>query len=153
MTGLIKANYDKLFVWSHCQRVRLFSSLIALVERKHLKSPSWCKITAVLAQVADLKTRNQQLDSENTELSQRNSKSQADVQDLNQQLARVLKQKEREEGKCTLEEWEKERLLLKEELENSKMEVQDLVGQVDFRGFGIGIPVLRCAWDVKAELC
>ncbi|KAF2984269.1 hypothetical protein EK904_008678 [Melospiza melodia maxima] len=77
-------------------------------------------------QVADLKTRNQQLDSENTELSQRNSKNQADVQDLNQQLARVLKQKEREEGKCTLEEWEKERLLLKEELENSKIEVQHL---------------------------
>ncbi|OWK53183.1 Ninein [Lonchura striata] len=74
-------------------------------------------------QVADLKTRNQQLDSENTELSQRNSKNQADVQDLNQQLARVLKQKEREEGKCTLEEWEKERLLLKEELENSKIEL------------------------------
>lgn len=75
--------------------------------------------------MADLKTRNQQLDSENTELSQRNSKSQVDVQDLNQQLARVLKQKEREAGKCTLEEWEKERLVLKEELENSKVEVQD----------------------------
>lgn len=103
--------------------------------------------------MADLKTRNQQLDSENTELSQRNSKNQADVQDLNQQLARVLKQKEREEGKCTLEEWEKERLLLKEELENSKMEVQGLVGQLDFMGFGIGIPVLRCAWDFRAELC
>ncbi|XP_010084731.1 PREDICTED: ninein, partial [Pterocles gutturalis] len=72
-------------------------------------------------QVADLKTRNQQLDSENTELSQRNSKNQADVQDLNQQLARMLKQKEREAGKCTLEEWEKERLALKEELENSKV--------------------------------
>uniref|UniRef100_A0A663LQH2 Ninein n=1 Tax=Athene cunicularia TaxID=194338 RepID=A0A663LQH2_ATHCN len=71
-------------------------------------------------QVADLKTRNQQLDSENTELSQRNSKNQADVQDLNQQLARVLKQKEREAGKCTLEEWEKERLVLKEELENTQ---------------------------------
>ncbi|XP_041903298.1 ninein isoform X10 [Corvus kubaryi] len=78
-------------------------------------------------QVADLKTRNQQLDSENTELSQRNSKNQADVQDLNQQLARVLKQKEREEGKCTLEEWEKERLLLKEELENSKAESSNMV--------------------------
>lgn len=72
-----------------------------------------------------MKTRNQQLDSENTELSQRNSKNQADVQDLNQQLARVLKQKEREGGKCTLEEWEKERLVLKEELENSKVKVRD----------------------------
>ncbi|KAM3670499.1 ninein [Ammospiza maritima maritima] len=81
-------------------------------------------------QVADLKTRNQQLDSENTELSQRNSKNQADVQDLNQQLARVLKQKEREEGKCTLEEWEKERLLLKEELENSKIESSNMVSSL-----------------------
>ncbi|XP_039923682.1 ninein isoform X5 [Hirundo rustica] len=82
-------------------------------------------------QVADLKTRNQQLDSENTELSQRNSKNQADVQDLNQQLARVLKQKEREEGKCTLEEWEKERLLLKEELENSKTESSNTVSSLE----------------------
>ncbi|NXF13015.1 NIN protein, partial [Smithornis capensis] len=82
-------------------------------------------------QVADLKTRNQQLDSENTELSQRNSKNQADVQDLNQQLARVLEQKEREEGKCTLEEWEKERLVLKEELENSKMKSSNLVSSLE----------------------
>ncbi|XP_061853890.1 ninein [Colius striatus] len=82
-------------------------------------------------QVADLKTRNQQLDSENTELSQRNSKNQADVQDLNQQLARVLKQKEREAGKCTLEEWEKERLVLKEELENSKVKSSNMVASLE----------------------
>ncbi|XP_071601226.1 ninein isoform X6 [Heliangelus exortis] len=82
-------------------------------------------------QVADLKTRNQQLDSENTELSQRNSKNQADVQDLNQQLARVLKQKEREAGKCTLEEWEKERLVLKEELENSKVKSSNMVSSLE----------------------
>ncbi|XP_068005222.1 ninein isoform X7 [Melanerpes formicivorus] len=82
-------------------------------------------------QVADLKTRNQQLDSENTELSQRNSKNQADVQDLNEQLARVLKQKEREAGKCTLEEWEKERLVLKEELENSKVKSSNLVSSLE----------------------
>ncbi|XP_075283350.1 ninein isoform X2 [Opisthocomus hoazin] len=82
-------------------------------------------------QVADLKTRNQQLDSENTELSQRNSKSQADVQDLNQQLARVLEQKEREAGKCTLEEWEKERLVLKEELENSKVKSSNMVSSLE----------------------
>lgn len=110
-------------------RVRLVRSLITLIGRKYPKSHFQSKITAVPTQVADLKSRNQQLDSENTELSQRNSKNQADVQDLNQQLAKVLKQKEKEEGKCTLEEWEKERLLLKEELENSKLEVQDLVGQ------------------------
>ncbi|XP_068803676.1 ninein isoform X2 [Struthio camelus] len=82
-------------------------------------------------QVVDLKTRNQQLDSENIELSQRNSKNQADVQDLNQQLARVLKQKEREAGKCTLEEWEKERLLLKEELENSKIKSSNMVSSLE----------------------
>ncbi|KAK2536584.1 Nin isoform C [Columba livia] len=82
-------------------------------------------------QVADLKTRNQQLDSENTELSQRNSKNQADVQDLNQQLARVLKQKEREAGKCTLEEWEKERLVLQEELENSKVKLSTMVSSLE----------------------
>ncbi|XP_062491562.1 ninein isoform X6 [Pezoporus occidentalis] len=82
-------------------------------------------------QVVDLKTRNQQLDSENTELSQRNSKNQADVQDLNQQLARVLKQKERESGKCTLEEWEKERLVLKEELQNSKVKSSNMVSSLE----------------------
>ncbi|XP_064367891.1 ninein isoform X3 [Dromaius novaehollandiae] len=82
-------------------------------------------------QVVDLKTRNQQLDSENTELSQRNSKNQADVQDLNQQLARVLKQKEREAGTCSLEEWEKERLLLKEELENSKIKSSNMVSSLE----------------------
>ncbi|XP_010158158.1 PREDICTED: ninein-like, partial [Eurypyga helias] len=81
--------------------------------------------------VAELKTRNQQLDSENTELSQRNSKNQADVQDLNQQLARVLKQKEREVGKCTLEEWEKERLVLKEELESSKVKSSNMVSSLE----------------------
>ncbi|XP_031458147.1 ninein isoform X3 [Phasianus colchicus] len=82
-------------------------------------------------QVADLKARNQQLDSENTELSQRNSQNQADVQDLNQQLARVLKQKEREAGKCTLEEWEKERLALKEELENNKVKSSNVVSSLE----------------------
>ncbi|XP_053925003.1 ninein isoform X1 [Cuculus canorus] len=82
-------------------------------------------------QVADLKTRNQQLNSENTELSQRNSKNQADVQDLNQQLARVLRQKEREAGKCTLEEWEKERLVLKEELENTKVKSSNMVSSLE----------------------
>ncbi|XP_052552465.1 ninein isoform X2 [Tympanuchus pallidicinctus] len=82
-------------------------------------------------QVADLKARNQELDSENTELSQRNSKNQADVQDLNQQLARVLKQKEREAGRCTLEEWEKERLALKEELENNKVKSSNVVSSLE----------------------
>ncbi|NXW47698.1 NIN protein, partial [Nyctiprogne leucopyga] len=88
-------------------------------------------VDSLKKQAADLKTRNQQLDSENTELNQRNSKNQADVQDLNPQLARVLKQKEREVGKCTLEEWEKERLVLKEELENSKVKSSNIVSSLE----------------------
>lgn len=135
--------------------------LITWTERKWIKTktlPSSTGIVitdpAVPLQVADLKTRNQQLDSENTELSQRNSKSQADVQDLNQQLARVLKQKEREAGKCTLEEWEKERLVLKEELENSKVEVRDkcLEWYATTEPLGISIPFSSCVWSFKSEL-
>ncbi|RLV98251.1 hypothetical protein DV515_00010956 [Chloebia gouldiae] len=103
-------------------------------------------------QVADLKTRNQQLDSENTELSQRNSKNQADVQDLNQQLARVLKQKEREEGKCTLEEWEKERLLLKEELENSKIESSNMVSSLEMDLSKMKLPRCPDLSDLQNEV-
>lgn len=135
--------------------------LITWTERKWIKTktlPSSTGIVitdpAVPLQVADLKTRNQQLDSENTELSQRNSKSQADVQDLNQQLARVLKQKEREAGECTLEEWEKERLVLKEELENSKVEVRDkcLEWYATTEPLGISIPFSSCVWSFKSKL-
>ncbi|KAI1237447.1 Ninein, partial [Lamprotornis superbus] len=103
-------------------------------------------------QVADLKTRNQQLDSENTELSQRNSKNQADVQDLNQQLAKVLKQKEREEGKCTLEEWEKERLLLKEELEKSKIESSNLVSSLEMEVSKMKLPRCPDLADLQNEV-
>lgn len=70
-----------------------------------------------------MKARNQQLEFESAELRQKNSKNQVDVQDLNQRLARMLKQKEKEAGKCTLEEWERERSKLKEELENCKVKV------------------------------
>lgn len=81
------------------------------------------------------------------------------MQDLNQQLARVLKQKETEAGKCTLEEWEKERLVLKEELENSKIKVWDYavfngIKQLTFQectgGISI-IPFSSCVWSFKAE--
>lgn len=71
-----------------------------------------------------MKAKNQQLDFENAELSQKNSKNQADMQDLNQRLARILRQKEKEVGKCTLEEWERERSKLKEELENCQVKVR-----------------------------
>ncbi|XP_030418711.1 ninein isoform X10 [Gopherus evgoodei] len=82
-------------------------------------------------QVSDLKDRNQQLDFENAELSQKNSKNQADVQDLNQRLARILRQKEKEVGKCTLEEWEKERSKLKEELEKCQVKSSTLVSSLE----------------------
>ncbi|XP_050810547.1 ninein isoform X7 [Gopherus flavomarginatus] len=82
-------------------------------------------------QVSDLKDRNQQLDFENVELSQKNSKNQADVQDLNQRLARILRQKEKEVGKCTLEEWERERWKLKEELENCQVKSSTLVSSLE----------------------
>ncbi|XP_038261980.1 ninein isoform X15 [Dermochelys coriacea] len=82
-------------------------------------------------QVSDLKARNQQLDFENAELSQKNSKNQADMQDLNQRLARILRQKEKEVGKCTLEEWERERSKLKEELENCQVKSSTLVSSLE----------------------
>uniref|UniRef100_A0A674I570 Ninein n=1 Tax=Terrapene triunguis TaxID=2587831 RepID=A0A674I570_9SAUR len=82
-------------------------------------------------QVSDLKARNQQLDFENAELSQKNSKNQADVQDLNQRLARILRQKEKEVGKCTLEESERERSKLKEELENCQVKSSTLVSSLE----------------------
>ncbi|XP_065259079.1 ninein isoform X1 [Emys orbicularis] len=82
-------------------------------------------------QVSDLKARNQQLDFENAELSQKNSKNQADVQDLNQRLARLLRQKEKEVGKCTLEELERERSKLKEELENCQVKSSTLVSSLE----------------------
>ncbi|XP_043404267.1 ninein isoform X13 [Chelonia mydas] len=82
-------------------------------------------------QVSDLKAKNQQLDFENAELSQKNSKNQADMQDLNQRLARILRQKEKEVGKCTLEEWERERSKLKEELENCQVKSSTLVSSLE----------------------
>nr|XP_006116363.1 ninein isoform X3 [Pelodiscus sinensis] len=82
-------------------------------------------------QVSDLKTRNQQLEFENAELSQKNSKNQADVQDLNQRLARLLRQKEKDVGTCTEEEWEGERSKLKEEQENSQVKSSTLVSSLE----------------------
>jgi ninein len=63
------------------------------------------------------------LDSENTELSQKNSQNQEDLQDLNQRLAAVLRQKEKEPGNSSLEEWEQEKSNLKKELERHKVQV------------------------------
>lgn len=70
-----------------------------------------------------MKTKNQQLDLENTELSQKNSQNQKELQELNQRLAEVLCQKDEEPGHSTSEEWEAEKSHLKEELEHCKVQV------------------------------
>lgn len=62
---------------------------------------------------------------ENAELGHRNSPSRADIQDSNQQLMKTFRQKEKEARKYMSEEWERENSQLKEELENSKIQVQE----------------------------
>ncbi|KAL8168658.1 UNVERIFIED_CONTAM: hypothetical protein K2H54_009997, partial [Gekko kuhli] len=82
-------------------------------------------------QVSELKARNQQLEAENTVLGQNNSPSQADTEDLSQQLLRALRQRERESGKCVSEEWGREHSRLKEELENCKIQSSALVSSLE----------------------
>lgn len=61
------------------------------------------------------------MDLEKTELSQKNSQNQRELQELNQRLAEALSQeKERGAG----EEWEEERSALEEELERCKVQVR-----------------------------
>uniref|UniRef100_F7B068 Ninein n=1 Tax=Monodelphis domestica TaxID=13616 RepID=F7B068_MONDO len=69
-------------------------------------------------QVLELKAKNQHLVLENAELIQKNTQNEADLQYLQQHLAQILCQKEKEIGNCTLEVWEKENTKLKEELDN-----------------------------------
>ncbi|XP_078515856.1 ninein isoform X5 [Lissotriton helveticus] len=75
-----------------------------------------------LPQVNELKAQNQQLESENAEVCQKNSKNLADIQDLNRQLnAGILRHKGRKgAGKEMAREWDRERSRLKEEVENYK---------------------------------
>lgn len=63
---------------------------------------------------------------ENTELSQKNSQNQKELQDLNQHLAAVLCQEDKEPGHSALEEWEQEKSHLREELERCKVQVQSV---------------------------
>lgn len=81
-------------------------------------------------QVADLKIKNQQLDSENTELSQKNSQNKEELQKLNQRLAEMLCQKE-EPGTCSSEKWEQENASLKEELDRCKVQTSTLVSSLE----------------------
>ncbi|XP_054826890.1 ninein isoform X1 [Eublepharis macularius] len=82
-------------------------------------------------QVSELKARNQQLEMENADLGQKNSPSQADAEELSQQLLRVLQQRERESEKCVPEEWRGKSSRLKEELENCKIQSSTLVSSLE----------------------
>ncbi|MEE6492293.1 hypothetical protein FKM82_016541 [Ascaphus truei] len=74
-------------------------------------------------QLSELKARNQQLHSENAELCSKNTKNQANVQDLNRRLVAFLRQKEKKDSEKGVEERERERCQMKDELEDyrSKM--------------------------------
>ncbi|XP_047717678.1 ninein isoform X6 [Prionailurus viverrinus] len=82
-------------------------------------------------QISELKTQNQQLDLENTELSQKNSQNEKELQELNQRLAEMLRQKDKEPGRSTLEEWKQEKTNLKEELEQCKVQSSTLVSSLE----------------------
>ncbi|XP_053553612.1 ninein isoform X2 [Bombina bombina] len=82
-------------------------------------------VESLSKQVSELKARNQQLDSENSELCQKNTKNQADVQDLNHRLMSLLKQKERKDAVKGRDEWQKERKRLKDELEGYRSKIAD----------------------------
>ncbi|XP_046935641.1 ninein isoform X8 [Lynx rufus] len=82
-------------------------------------------------QISELKTQNQQLDLENTELSQKNSQNEKELQELNQRLAEMLRQKDKEPARSTLEEWKQEKSNLKEELEQCKVQSSTLVSSLE----------------------
>eukprot|EP00069_Balaena_mysticetus_P009014 bmy_06178T0 len=82
-------------------------------------------------QISELKTKNQQLDLENMELSQKNSQNQKELQEVNQRLAEMLSQKDKEPGHSTCEEWEQEKSNLKEELEHCKVQSSTLVSSLE----------------------
>ncbi|KAE8586665.1 hypothetical protein XENTR_v10021727 [Xenopus tropicalis] len=76
-------------------------------------------------QVSELKTKNQHLDSENAELSVKNAKNQADLQDLNRRLVAFLKQKDKKDATKVIEEWQRERSRINDELESYRAKVGD----------------------------
>nr|XP_060609001.1 ninein isoform X5 [Anolis sagrei ordinatus] len=82
-------------------------------------------------QASELRARNHQLEVENAKLSRRSSPHQADTQDLNQQLRKVFRPREKEAGKCGPEEGGRERSQLKEELENYKIQSSTLVSSLE----------------------
>ncbi|XP_072895925.1 ninein isoform X1 [Hemitrygon akajei] len=69
-------------------------------------------------QVLELTSQNQQLDSENEDLCHKNSKNQADVLELKQRLAELIRQKEKKAG--NLQKQEDEKNYLMQENENNQ---------------------------------
>lgn len=63
------------------------------------------------------------MDLENTELSQKNSQNQKELQELKQRLAEVLCQKEKVPEHSTFGDWEEEKSNLQEELEDREVQV------------------------------
>ncbi|XP_042329468.1 ninein isoform X2 [Sceloporus undulatus] len=82
-------------------------------------------------QASELRARNHQLELENAELGRRNPPHQADIQDLNQQLRKVFRQREKVVSKCAPEEWGRDNSQLKEELENCKIQSSTLVSSLE----------------------
>nr|XP_005996036.1 PREDICTED: ninein isoform X3 [Latimeria chalumnae] len=99
---------------------------------KKEKLAAYKMVDRLKKQVADLKLRNEKLNSENAELCQKNSKNQADLEDLKQRLAEILRHKEkRDTEKRHQEEWERERARIKEELQNNKDKSSAVVSSLE----------------------
>ncbi|XP_045143573.1 ninein [Echinops telfairi] len=82
-------------------------------------------------QISELKAKNQQLDLENIALSQKNAQNQEELQKLHQRLSEVLCQKETEPGDAALQEWEREKSNLKEELEHCQVQSSTAVSSLE----------------------
>ncbi|XP_075048359.1 ninein isoform X2 [Mixophyes fleayi] len=82
-------------------------------------------VDILTSQVAESKTRNEQLVSENEELYLKNSKNQEDLKDLNRRLVAFLKQKDKKDSAKGLEEWQKEKCQMSEEIEGYRSKISD----------------------------
>uniref|UniRef100_UPI00398EB124 ninein isoform X2 n=1 Tax=Pristiophorus japonicus TaxID=55135 RepID=UPI00398EB124 len=71
-------------------------------------------------QMAELRSQNQQLDAENEDLCHKNSKNQADVLELKQRLAELIRQKEKK-AENLQKEWEQEKIHIMQEIENGQL--------------------------------
>lgn len=82
-------------------------------------------------QISELKIKNQQLDLENIELSQKNSQNQKELQELNQRLEEIMCQKKDESEHCLLEELGQQKSQLLEELEHCRVQSSTLVSSLE----------------------